>query len=336
MSDSLLHITNGDTAAALLAAADLGGEILPWRDVLHDGPVPVGESLESLSELRADYLTARFAQDREDVRADMARRDATLRRAGQFDAVVLWFEHDLYDQLQILQILDSLAGASPARAQMICIDRFPGIEPFHGLGQLRPEQIAGLWSRRQPLTAAQVDLARRGWRAFTAADPTALAALRAGDTAALPFLDAALGRLMAEYPSRDDGLPGTERGILAAVADGCDTPGGLFRDHQRREAAPFMGDWSFWWRLAGLCAGPAPLLTPTDGEFRYPPAQDIDADFKAQRFALTGAGRRVLAGAADAVKLNGFDRWIGGVHLHAAGTDWRYDARADQILEKRG
>jgi hypothetical protein len=36
----------------------------------------------------------------------------------------------------------------------------------------------------------------------------------------------------------------------------------------------------------------------------------------AEPMALTEAGARVLAGEADNVRLNGIDRWWGGVHLN--------------------
>ena len=39
---------------------------------------------------------------------------------------------------------------------------------------------------------------------------------------------------------------------------------------------------------------------------------------------LTDAGRAVLEGRADYIKLNGIDRWIGGVHLTSENV-WRYD-----------
>jgi hypothetical protein len=43
--------------------------------------------------------------------------------------------------------------------------------------------------------------------------------------------------------------------------------------------------------------------------------------------AITQAGRAVLAGEADVVKLNGIDRWLGGVHLIGAEAAWRWDTR---------
>ena len=43
-----LIITNGDSAGDLLAAAGKDGTIVPWRDVLHEGPI-VGGGLEDVS-----------------------------------------------------------------------------------------------------------------------------------------------------------------------------------------------------------------------------------------------------------------------------------------------
>ena len=38
----MLHVTNGDSAVAKLRAAGIEGDMLPWRDALHEGPVRAG------------------------------------------------------------------------------------------------------------------------------------------------------------------------------------------------------------------------------------------------------------------------------------------------------
>lgn len=43
MRPSLLHVTNGDSAGNTLRQTSLGGAVLPWQDVLHEGPVPAGQ-----------------------------------------------------------------------------------------------------------------------------------------------------------------------------------------------------------------------------------------------------------------------------------------------------
>src|SRR3954471_9217319 len=102
---SLLHVTNGDSAGDTLRQTSLGGEVLVWRDVLHEGPVPDVPRAELLR-LRATFLAECGWGRRDDLESSLAERDArfldALRRGEQ---VVLWFEHDLYDQLQLLDAL---------------------------------------------------------------------------------------------------------------------------------------------------------------------------------------------------------------------------------------
>ena len=56
----MLHITNGDCAVAVLSRA-VSGTFLPWRDVLHEGPVRAGLSLEQLSAERARFMSIQSA-----------------------------------------------------------------------------------------------------------------------------------------------------------------------------------------------------------------------------------------------------------------------------------
>ena len=52
----MLHIVNGDCAIEALKDSGIEGDFLSWLDVLHDGPVPEGLSLEELSEVSADFI----------------------------------------------------------------------------------------------------------------------------------------------------------------------------------------------------------------------------------------------------------------------------------------
>src|SRR6185369_3265595 len=100
-----LHITNGDFAVAVLRTAGMQGEILPWRDVLHEGPVRADVPLPELSKLRAKFIAGAGWGAEAQVAEQFALRDALLRAADGRAEVVLWFEHDLYDQLQLIQLL---------------------------------------------------------------------------------------------------------------------------------------------------------------------------------------------------------------------------------------
>jgi hypothetical protein len=107
----VLHVTNGDSAAQRLRIGGVGRQVLPWRDVLHEGPVPSGLDEDRLRVARAAFLAGLgwAAEDR--VLADMCARDARLDGAlAAGEELVLWFEADLYDMLQLAQILDRVGG----------------------------------------------------------------------------------------------------------------------------------------------------------------------------------------------------------------------------------
>jgi hypothetical protein len=318
-----LHVTNGDCTVEGLRETGLAREILAWRDVLHEGPVPdVGE--EELRRVRAAFLAGEGAAD-VGALAELAERDRTLaaHRDGEY---VLWFEADLYDQLQLVQILARLAelDVAPDRITLICIGEYLGIAHFGGLGELTPAQLRGLPAvAAAPLTAAALQHATGAWGALRAAEPAGLGAVASSPSRELRFLAEAYDRLRREYPSTRDGLSLTERRILAAVADDAVTAGDAFVHAASREARPYLGDTWCFDAMRRFAQAPVPLLRAE------PTSARVD---RHTRLRLTDAGRRVLHGERDHVALNGVDRWIGGVHLSGREIRWRFDEGTESII----
>jgi hypothetical protein len=282
----MLHVTNGDSVTMTMGPAGLTGDFLSWRDALHEGPVPaVGP--DELRRVRAEYLGIREAELRE--------RDERLATAlDDGEPVVLWFEHDLYDQLQLIQILAGLSDR-PRRVELICVNRY--------LGTLQPDELAGLWPLRAPVTPEHVHLARAAWDAVRGDDPLAVARMAASPDDRLPYLAPALRRFLEELPGVRDGLSRSERELLRAVADGAGTREDAFVAYMATEEAVFMGDTFAFDRLEGLAG-----LVDGSGRLR-----------------VTAHGEAVLAGAADRVELIGIDRWLGGLHLTVGPGLWRWD-----------
>jgi hypothetical protein len=220
-------------------------------------------------------------------------------------------------------------------ASLICIGAFPGIDRFIGLGQLTSEQLATLVGSGVTVTAGHFRLAVDAWGAFRSPDPSEL--LRIADQLsaahppfseggpALPFLGDALRRLLAEYPSTLNGLSRTEELALRSLLDGPMPADALFWATQTHERRPFLGDTTFYDVLRRLGAARVPLVAIDAGaDHRDPRAHPV---------AITSAGREVLAGRADHVRLNGIDVWRGGVHL--SGSDrspWRWDSGDETLV----
>jgi hypothetical protein len=317
----ILNITNGECAAQLMRQADIAGTILTWDDVLHEGPVPPDLPLEALSDVRARFVAAQGWGDPGSVRQRFARRDRTLASCASFEKIVLWFEHDLYDQLQLLQLLDWFERHRPPRSalSMICVDQY--------LGTLTPVRMRELLRYERPVSAAQLALARSAWAAFRADSPRPWFALLETDTSALPFLAAAIVRLLEEYPACHNGLSRTARTALEIIARGERQPGRIFGRYQLSEQRRFLGDTSFWKILAEFMNSSPPLLESV------PPGQiDLPGDADSE-LVITPAGEAVREGRANWLELAAPERWIGGVHL-SADAAWCWDVDARSIAQR--
>lgn len=320
--EKILNITNGDSAVALMQDADIPGRYLPWRDVLHDGPVPEGLSLEELSKVRADFIAACGWGESEKIKQEFIARDRVLKDFAQYQKIILWFEHDLYDQLQILQILDWFYGhyscqAYPAmELTMICTDQY--------LGMQKPESLKALMQYETPITASHLDLAHYAWSAFCASTPEPWFGLLSRDTHLFPFLNAAVLRQLEEYPSCKNGLSRTEQQALHAIANGESDPVKTFIQNQEQEQAIYLGDSSFWRILQGFIEASSPLIT-----LSHDTRLDVSAKQKQSLF-ITDAGQDVLSGKQNWLQIKPPDRWIGGVHLNIK-KHWCWDRQTKQL-----
>jgi len=323
MEPRFLHVANGSSVTTTLAAASVPGARSIWADPLHDGPVPGGLDDDALMEVRRQHHAPSPAAANPEN--DMRRWRQVIADHGAYDELVLWFEHDLFDQLNLIQLLPFIRAHVPASktVSLICIGSFPGYPHFHGLGELEAPDLASLLPTRQLVSAAQYDLAEDAWRAFRQPTPEALDALvsRSKDrqlrteTAALPFLARALRRFLENYPWTRDGLSRTERKLLTLAAEGrADWPA-VFPRMIEGEDAYYVADTELMELTTSLASGPAPLLDGTTG---VP--------------SLTRAGRDVLDGRADRVTLCGIDRWFGGVHLQGRAVPWRWDGDRGRIV----
>ena len=313
-------ITNGDQAAEALRAAYPGARVLPWRDALVEGPV-LDVPDDDFCNARARHLAVAFGHDYKPVRADFAERQKTFADiAAGGETIELWFETDLHDQLQVLEILARLA-ALKAR---------PSVTLTQAPPPLTKHDFAKLAEARAEVSPGQFAAATAMWNAITGMTPEAMAREARRDIP-LPAARAALRRFLEELPAPGDGLSRIERETLRAIAAGAATPVAAFRDYMASEELPFLGDAGFFARLIalgfvfGLIEGLPQLLVWDRATRRY------ERSFLNAPIALTDRGRAALAGSYDLTTHERFNRWIGGTHLEP-GTIWRWDAARAALI----
>jgi len=315
----MLHITNGDSVAGTLRDAGFGPDIVAWRDVLHEGPVPAGLALPELSRVRAEFIAASTKGTHSDIEAQFVARDRALAGAADHDETVLWFEHDLYDQLQLLQILDWFAaqGLDGSRLSLICGAEY--------LDTLDAPALRARFPARRAVSGPELNLARAAWAAFRDPDPRALLQFLGDQDAVLPYLGAAIRRHLQQFPDAVTGLSRSEAQALGVVAARQLTMReAFFASHHRMEDAVFLGDTVFADYIERMSQERSPLIAWRSGEPVLVPVEPgPGADFWDSELAVTNAGSAVVSGLEDRILVNGIDRWLGGVHVRP-GNVWRW------------
>ena len=107
------------------------------------------------------------------------------------------------------------------------------------------------------------------------------------------------------------------RQILEILSNGTDSFGAIFAASSDREESVFMGDCILWSYVERIRGGRTPLV-----------------EGSRQKLRLTAAGEDVLHGRADAIALNGIDRWLGGAHLSGPDAEWRWDRERRKLARK--
>jgi RNA polymerase sigma factor (sigma-70 family) len=330
-----LHVANGTCTTRIIESAGIPGTLSIWADPLHEGPVPGGLTDAELLDVRTRHLAGPTAEAHVDPVNDLRQWRDVIERHESYDELILWFEHDLFDQLNLIQLLAWIRRRLPAAkvVSLVCIGVFPGHPRFTGLGELTPDEMASLLETRQPVREAHYSLAERAWQGFREPTPEALDNLRHGDTSALPYLAAAVIRFLQEYPWITDGLSRTERRLLELAAAGPVELSAAFPRMHADEDVYYVTDLSITELADSLSRTSPPLLTRAPrpvaaGERRQGSVTLEDA------VSLTDAGRAVLTGRQDRIATCGIDRWLGGVHLQGDGEMWRWDDEPQRMTRR--
>ena len=308
--NKILNIISGETLISLMKDANIPGNFLPWQDFLHEGSVPYGLSLEALSKIRAEFITNKGLGNYDEIYQSFKDRNAQLNAFKKYDKIILWFEDDLYDQLQLIQILDWFAkySSNSKVLSLISTNQYLSLATHQELQEL-------LLYQKEPVTHNHLIVARKAWSAFTSPTPQAWMKLLNDDISALPFLKDATIRMLEEYPNNINGLSRTAHQALLIISNGETLPEHIFQKYQQSEPKSFMGDVLFFDILNTFVS--TDILKSSH-----------------EHLTITPLGERLLKGEENWLHIHPIDYWLGGVHQTKENL-WCWDIQTKRVSKYR-
>ncbi|WP_080058335.1 DUF1835 domain-containing protein [Spirosoma aerolatum] len=246
----ILHVLNGDATAYSFAEAGLPGEVAIWREMLSEGPLlDAMQPDAALWQLRENWLRTEFG-DRPDE-ADTYQQKVVaefdrIYQPGTYDQIILWFEHDLFCQINLAFLLARFSRIELGNTvlKQVSINQFDGVPDFKGLGQLTAAQLASLYPQAEPLTGFELELAAHVWAAYAASDVVALNQVMSGGFGRLRFLREALQAHLNRLQVGANGLSTIENQLLNLVQAAPKTPRQIVGEWLSTDRIYGLGDWS--------------------------------------------------------------------------------------------
>jgi hypothetical protein len=166
----MIHIVNGDVVGKKLLN-HLDGDIIVWREMYDFGPLTDG-CTKDLIKRRAIFFEEKVGIPSSIFIANCKRQNRLLNDLPRKTPITLWFEHDRYDQTMLIYLLKELSRKGFSQLSMVTLNKYPGIEPFFGLGQLTTPQLIELFhNSNQAISDEQVQEATTGWTAYSSTNP---------------------------------------------------------------------------------------------------------------------------------------------------------------------
>jgi hypothetical protein len=273
------------------------------------GPLSFDCTKEKWIERRALFFENKLAIPNSFFINNCEEQHRNLENISRDIEIVLWFEHDRYDQTMLMHLLYELSQNEFTNISMVTIDRYPGITPFYGLGQLSSQQLEELFiKKKQPIMPDQIEEAISGWKAYTSQNPKDIEKWLATTKQKLPFLKRALQTHLSYFPSFQTGFNEVELLIINFLHDQPCSFWELFRYIRERRPNDGLSDFHLAALLTELMTGPSPLI-------------ESDQPLPNFQNPKTNPNLQLLNGK----KKFESDWWVGGVNLK--NNQWFLDEK---------
>ena len=217
---SQLHITNGDSFTQRLETLQLKGEIITWREMLCEGKTETNVGSESFWKTRFDFLHKNYKVSKSWFVEKTLKEYRSLCNHKQQDQIVLWFEYDLFCQVNMLAVLSWLKTyRRHAEISLVCSGNEDESDRLYGLSELTEEQLLSLYENRKVLSQSDIEYADYVWQLYCSDNPIRLENLTDFSNYQFDYLGEAIEAHLKRFPSIKNGLNAIENRVLEVAIE---------------------------------------------------------------------------------------------------------------------
>ena len=221
MKEAILHITNGDTTTNYLKKLNFSGDFITWREMLCEGKTTTDVGSEDFWKNRFDFFNTSYKISKKKFIDYTVKEYRNLCNQKNQKEIVLWFEHDLFCQINMLAVISWLKRYRKGyQVSLVCSGKLKGSNLMFGLSELNSEQIHQHYNNRIELKQDDIEYADYIWQLYCSDSPLRLETIyKFNPISPFQYLATALESHLQRFPSIKNGLNTIENTILKTSLD---------------------------------------------------------------------------------------------------------------------
>ncbi len=235
-----LHLLNGDHLAQQLQGASYFQTHLVFREALIVGPV-TGTSLDEFWKLRTEFIMTSYGVTAEEYSQKTISEIERLHSIPEDMEICLWFEDDLFCQVNLWFILTLLTDSRKIKIFRVFPPESTTENRWKGFGGASTAALEQAYEARVPFTSSDLTLGKNLWEAYRLGDGAQLSEISKSISPCFRYLEevcqAQLDRISADPSQRRP-----EKLILELLAKGITDFNTLFSQFSEREGIYGFGD----------------------------------------------------------------------------------------------
>lgn len=201
------HILNGDCLAEYLRQTSIQGQHIVCAECLIDGDVS-GDTLPEFWENRARFISDSYAATRDEYFAKVVTAFDTILNLPEGAEVNLWFENDLFCQVNMWFVLSLLSDVPPKALYRV----FPVVDnptdQWKGFGASDTQKLEIAYQSRVVVSPEGIQLGASLWKAYKHGEPGALIELSRQPSEAFQHLEDVVQAHIDRFPGQNQpGIP---------------------------------------------------------------------------------------------------------------------------------
>lgn len=217
----ILHILNGDSTKQIFSQSALQGDVIVWREMLCEGAIHENVGSDAFWKKRYSFFEKEIGITKLDYFDKTIKEITKLEDISNYDQIILWFEFDLFCQVNLIALCSYLLKNYRKDIQyfLVCTGSEKGTKQLHSLSDYSPQEYELLFENRIKLTRHDLLFAEESWHKYVENNYVELQQFNFNRSAKFMYLQKAIDQHLKRFPD-ENGLNQIQYKLLEHIAAG--------------------------------------------------------------------------------------------------------------------